>query len=114
MIGPSPGGPGSTKVLGENLRPEPGLTRARTDSQHVREPSLPFAFNTCPRTWGLPAPWLGQLLCLASGLSGAPEDTLRGTNLYRDLRDTLLVGGFAGLTLTSYPCFGCMGIHSYY
>ena len=48
---------------------------------------------------------LGQLLCLASGLSGAPEDTLRGTNLYRDRQDTLVVGGFAGLTLTSYPFF---------
>ena len=33
----------------------------------------------------------------------SPDDTLRGTNLSRDLRDTLLVGGVACQTLTSNP-----------
>ena len=42
MISPSLVGPGSTEVLEPNLRHEPGLTHARTDSQHVRGPSPPL------------------------------------------------------------------------
>ena len=38
MISPSLRGPGSVEVLEPNLRREPGLTLARTDSQHVRGP----------------------------------------------------------------------------
>ena len=38
MISPSPRGPGSAEVLEPNLRHEPGLILARTDSQHGREP----------------------------------------------------------------------------
>ena len=101
MIGPSSMGPGSTEVLGENLSMKPGLTRTRTDSQHVRESSPPLRSQQLLSPWtdlktrGTPRATLGHSLCLASGLSGALHlmDTLRGTNLLRDLLDTLLVGG---------------------
>ena len=86
MISPSLVGPGSTEVLEPNLRHEPGLTHARTDSQHVRGPSPPlvvFFYFHCRRgtnTWGLPAPFLGHWLCLVSGLS-AHYGHVRDVNL---------------------------------
>ena len=86
MISPSLVGPGSTEVLEPNLRHEPGLTHARTDSQHVRGPSPPLVgflqlhFRRGANTWGLPAPFLGHWLCLVSGLS-AHYGHVRDVNL---------------------------------
>jgi len=95
MISLSPGGPGSSAVREQNRRLEPGLTRARTDPQHVRGPSPPLAFNVCRRGTNLtpgdsPRHLGARSVSSLGSVRRTLMDTLRGTNL--DLRSSGHIG----------------------